>query len=634
MRMDYKCLIDQIRKEEVTVFIGSGFSLKAGAPSGRQLADIIINKMPPHEMSCQMGLPLDIVAENYEQKYGRKALLDIVSNSMEFVRKDMFDHYALSQIPHFHHIFTTNYDTLIEDTYGENNMFVVRRTEDCTKIPNDKTILYKIHGDFDATDNIILTKQDYINFFSSQKEPLMWGLLESEILTKDILFIGYSLEDSNIFEIMKRIKASVNGNTRRFFLIAPGLPDYKIKRLAKTNVTYYDSKAEDFFPQLFHSLDKHISSDYKKGRCSFRTFSKYCSLKKIKVYGTENNEGNSVIYETIGKGNINVNLKLDEKIGVRLFSQDSSLFQTNLPGTKIPSAKITRENLKGFEVTMNGMTIKTIDEVTSLYIGPGHKEIEVSYIIPSIGFKEKTIATIYKLGDTITFFSNMPSYTIKFEMNGINKQSSKCSCSIVATDKFSNISDAIKWMDLLIAMWEGKELTISGGIKYKMDIPDKSELDYFKKIKKFYENIKQIELYYNVDFKEYENFSNKLYEESEILLHSYDESEIPLSMNEKIHSIEIEGSLNSTKANLPRNTDNCNLALSQTKGMIINFNNTEFQLKCRHTIIPSCKILSLKQIGSNKCLMQIEILNDFIFFKYSDKPLNSISKFQNMERLV
>ena len=40
---DFKELIDCIRREDVTVFLGSGFSLKAGAPSGKAIANAIAN---------------------------------------------------------------------------------------------------------------------------------------------------------------------------------------------------------------------------------------------------------------------------------------------------------------------------------------------------------------------------------------------------------------------------------------------------------------------------------------------------------------------------------------------------------------------------------------------------------------
>lgn len=208
---DFKELIERIRKEEVTLFIGSGFSLKAGGPKSDVLVESILSHMKDDEKNNLLGHQLDYVAEEYEQLYGRDCLLDILEEQICFKRKDMTDHEYLPLIPHFHRIITTNYDTLLEDTYGKENCYVVRNTKDCVNLPSDKTQIFKIHGDFVERDSIIITKDDYTNFFTHKRNPLLWDLIQTELLTKDILFIGYSLEDSNIFEIMKKIKKKLLG---------------------------------------------------------------------------------------------------------------------------------------------------------------------------------------------------------------------------------------------------------------------------------------------------------------------------------------------------------------------------------------------------------------------------------------
>lgn len=46
-----------------------------------------------------------------------------------------------------------------------------------------------------------------------------------------------------------------------------------------------------------------------------------------------------------------------------------------------------------------------------------------------------------------------------------------------------------------------------------------------------YENIKKIELLYSVDFKEYKNYSNQLLKQSEMILQSHQESDVPIKWN-------------------------------------------------------------------------------------------------------
>lgn len=43
---DFKELIDSIRKEQVTLFLGSGFSRKAGAPMANAIVSALKESMP------------------------------------------------------------------------------------------------------------------------------------------------------------------------------------------------------------------------------------------------------------------------------------------------------------------------------------------------------------------------------------------------------------------------------------------------------------------------------------------------------------------------------------------------------------------------------------------------------------
>lgn len=204
---DFKELIDSIRKEQVTLFLGSGFSRKAGAPMANAIVTSLKESMPVDiKDDFRDETHLDLISEEYEQIYGRESLINKLEEIFKFMPTDTSDHTCLTKIPHIRHIITTNYDTLIEDAFGPDNCYVVRTTDDCVNLPKDKTIIYKIHGDFTKKDNIILTKQDYTNFFSSNNEPLLWKYIQSHILTNDMLFIGYV----HVFRISKQPKITRN----------------------------------------------------------------------------------------------------------------------------------------------------------------------------------------------------------------------------------------------------------------------------------------------------------------------------------------------------------------------------------------------------------------------------------------
>lgn len=106
-------------------------------------------------------------------------------------------------------IITTNYDTLLEDIIFENRCH--RRIgqesfSDCYLEDYDlsdsesKIDLYKIHGCVTRPDSIIITKEDYDNFF--QKSKYLYSKILTLFWEYPVVFIGYSISDRNIRDIL------------------------------------------------------------------------------------------------------------------------------------------------------------------------------------------------------------------------------------------------------------------------------------------------------------------------------------------------------------------------------------------------------------------------------------------------
>ena len=126
---NFQHIIELIRKGDVILFVGAGFSIAAGAPSGKELCDTIYQALPDNIQKgehIQTEYTLQNLSETYELHNGREALIDLLQKSFIFTPKDISDQKQLVCIPQFKHIITTNYDSLIEDAY-ENNCNVVSR---------------------------------------------------------------------------------------------------------------------------------------------------------------------------------------------------------------------------------------------------------------------------------------------------------------------------------------------------------------------------------------------------------------------------------------------------------------------------------------------------------------------------
>jgi hypothetical protein len=95
-------------------------------------------------------------------------------------------------------IYTTNYDRWLEkafEAYGR-DYTKITNVGDVLKTREGVTQIVKFHGDFDDDESIVLTESSFF-------ERLDFGTaldikLQSDVLGKPVLFVGYSLSDINI----------------------------------------------------------------------------------------------------------------------------------------------------------------------------------------------------------------------------------------------------------------------------------------------------------------------------------------------------------------------------------------------------------------------------------------------------
>lgn len=109
-------------------------------------------------------------------------------------------------------IVTTNYDNIIETLVSDFKKVIGNNILFSTPFGS----IYKIHGDIDDNyiKDIILTKEDYNRFKEEYK--LIKSHLISLFLHNPIIFIGYSIEDENIQEILRTIFQYVKPNSKEY----------------------------------------------------------------------------------------------------------------------------------------------------------------------------------------------------------------------------------------------------------------------------------------------------------------------------------------------------------------------------------------------------------------------------------
>lgn len=100
-----------------------------------------------------------------------------------------------------HEVVTTNYDTLLEDAYGRARQPAV--LPQAAVGPDGRWVL-KLHGTVDDPASIVLARQDYLGL--PERSAALFGILQAMLMTKHMLFVGYSLTDDTFHRVMHDVR--------------------------------------------------------------------------------------------------------------------------------------------------------------------------------------------------------------------------------------------------------------------------------------------------------------------------------------------------------------------------------------------------------------------------------------------
>ena len=259
-------LINQIRSGNVILWAGSGFSRYAGYPDGKKLAEIIKgNAQEPDSEYFEDKQQLIDVAQEFTEFYGSERLIEILKSVFNEEPTSLQYHQLLAQIPQITHIITTNYDMLFEKAYGDKICSVVKDPDIPKSKVQDKVVIYKIHGSLQSPDTIIITKDDYRDFYANL-ESLVWTKVKTLISEYTILFLGYAFDDIDIQYLFDNVFKKLGDAPKEIFWISPNLPQHKLEHYSKEYpIRYINSTAEEAIPKIKEEVDKSLIVDAERG---------------------------------------------------------------------------------------------------------------------------------------------------------------------------------------------------------------------------------------------------------------------------------------------------------------------------------------------------------------------------------
>ncbi len=189
-----------VRERRVILFIGSGVSQNLGLPSFSGLVQHLAKELNyDPEIYATHGDYLAL-AEYYQLEKGTIGPLRSWMDRTWYTGVDLAKseiHRLIVEL-NFPIIYTTNYDTWLEQSYDlyKRDYVKIANVGDLTKVKPEVTQIVKFHGDTEDDASIVLTESSY--FSRLDFESPLDIKLRSDLLGKSVLFIGYSLSDINV----------------------------------------------------------------------------------------------------------------------------------------------------------------------------------------------------------------------------------------------------------------------------------------------------------------------------------------------------------------------------------------------------------------------------------------------------
>lgn len=208
------------------VFIGAGVSMAAGYPSWTTLLQDIgeelgIKSSDIHDLAA-------LAQWHIRESGGATGVRNVIRQEIGKDRPLPEAVEIIARLP-LRHLWTTNYDRLAERAFAAINrpLDVVSGAKDLSlRTTPGAARLYKMHGSVDRLDDVVISTDDY-ELYRARRGAFL-TLLQAHLSSMSVLFVGLSLTDPNIRQVLALIRESFTEAPPEHFAILrpPKRDDY------------------------------------------------------------------------------------------------------------------------------------------------------------------------------------------------------------------------------------------------------------------------------------------------------------------------------------------------------------------------------------------------------------------------
>lgn len=210
---EYGAAID---RGHAAVLAGAGLSRSSGFVDWRGLL-----RGFARELGLDIDIETDLVAvAQYHlnaNNQNRSRLNQLLASEFLRTAAPSQAHQILARLP-IRTLWTTNYDNLLEkalEDQGRAPDVKTAKSALTVSSPEAAATVYKMHGDRNDPQGMVLTREDY-EHYALQNAPFL-TTLQADLLGKTFLFLGFSFSDPNLDFVLGRLRAWMGNSPRTHY---------------------------------------------------------------------------------------------------------------------------------------------------------------------------------------------------------------------------------------------------------------------------------------------------------------------------------------------------------------------------------------------------------------------------------
>ncbi len=210
-----KEFVKDLAENNVAIFSGAGMSKGAGYVDWHELLSDIAD-----EIGLKVKIENDLISlaqYHVNERGGKAGIMKKILEEFSEQAESSENHKILARLP-ISTFWTTNYDTLIEDSLKE-AFKVVDVKHQVQQLSNTRpkrdVVVYKMHGDVHHSADAILTKEQYEFYYRTHEHFIT--ALSGDLISKTFLFIGFSFTDPNLDYVLSRLHFQFRENNKQHY---------------------------------------------------------------------------------------------------------------------------------------------------------------------------------------------------------------------------------------------------------------------------------------------------------------------------------------------------------------------------------------------------------------------------------